>query len=36
MTQLILSRRAERIGLAPNAAAKARARALAASGRTIN
>ncbi|WP_250474189.1 aminotransferase class I/II-fold pyridoxal phosphate-dependent enzyme [Caballeronia sp. GAFFF1] len=35
MTQLILSRRAERIGLAPNAAAKARAQALAASGRSI-
>lgn len=35
MAQLILSRRAARIGLAPNAAAKARAQALAASGRSI-
>ncbi|BBQ00375.1 aminotransferase [Burkholderia sp. SFA1] len=35
MTQLILSRRASRIGLAPNAAAKARAQALAASGRSV-
>jgi aspartate aminotransferase len=35
MTELILSDRAARIGLAPNAAAKARAQALAASGRTV-
>lgn len=35
MTRLILSRRAARIGLAPNAAAKARAQALAASGLSI-
>ena len=35
MAQLILSDRAARIGLAPNAAAKARAQALAASGREI-
>ena len=35
MTKLILSERAARIGIAPNAAAKARAQALAASGRTV-
>lgn len=35
MSQLILSERVTRIGFAPNAAAKARARALAASGHTV-
>jgi aspartate aminotransferase len=35
MTKLILSERAARIGIAPNAAAKARAQALAESGRTV-
>jgi aspartate aminotransferase len=35
MTELTLSDRAARVGLAPNAAAKARAQALAASGRTV-
>ncbi|KAA0999684.1 aminotransferase class I/II-fold pyridoxal phosphate-dependent enzyme [Paraburkholderia panacisoli] len=35
MTKLILSERAARIGIAPNAAAKARAQALAQSGRTV-
>ncbi|MGF6771766.1 aspartate aminotransferase [Paraburkholderia sp. GAS199] len=35
MSKLILSERAARIGIAPNAAAKARAQALAESGRTV-